>query len=426
MARRTDAPAPGRHAREERTLRHASLPGTATANHRALDFGGFRPNNEVMARVVIEHLTKEFNGPNGHRVCALQDVSLVAEAGEFLVVVGPSGCGKTTTLRIIAGLEEPTSGTVRIDDAVVNRIAPKDRDVAMVFQNGALYPHMTVFENMVFGLKARKCPGAEADRRVREAVEALGLADCLERKPEALSGGQRQRVALGRALVRRPKVFLFDEPLANLDAPMRLQMRAEISRLHARLAATMIYVTHDQVEAMALGDRIVVMRDGVIQQVAEPMTLYRQPANLFVAGFIGSPPMNFFRGTIAAAAGALLFQKRNGDGPASAGLALRLAEPTAGKLDGYRGKEIVLGIRPEDIADHRRAGEAPPGRKVEAVAEVVEPMGAETYLHLKGGGQAFVARAPAGECVEANQKVSVVFDMDRAHFFDPATGRAIG
>jgi multiple sugar transport system ATP-binding protein len=240
-----------------------------------------------MARVAIEHLTKEFKGPHGEHIRALTDASLTANSGEFLVIVGPSGCGKTTTLRIIAGLEEPTGGTVQIDGEVVNSVAPKDRDIAMVFQNGALYPHMTVFENMVFGLQARKCPRAEADQRVREAAEVLDLGGCLERKPDALSGGQRQRVALGRAMVRRPKVFLFDEPLANLDAPMRLQMRAEISRLHTRLAATMIYVTHDQVEAMALGDRIAVMRDGAIQQVAKPMTLYREPANLFVAGFIG-------------------------------------------------------------------------------------------------------------------------------------------
>src|SRR5436309_7043550 len=260
-----------------------------------------------MARVVLENLSKRFTGPGGETIRALDKASLAIEERELLVLVGPSGCGKTTTLRLIAGLEEPTSGTVAIDGQVVNPVPPQDRDIAMVFQNYALYPHMSVYENMAFGLKLRKCPRAETDRRVKAAAELLGLTACLERKPQALSGGQRQRVALGRAIVRQPKVFLFDEPLSNLDPQMRAQMRAEISRLHRRLASTMIYVTHDPVEAMTLGERIAVMREGAIQQVAAPMELYRRPANLFVAGFIGWPPMNLFLGTVLEKGRALFF-----------------------------------------------------------------------------------------------------------------------
>ena len=247
-----------------------------------------------MARVVLEHLTKVFQGPRGEGIRAVDDASLTIGDKEFVVLVGPSGCGKTTTLRLIAGLEEATSGSVSIDGQPMKGVAPKERDVAMVFQNHALYPHMSAYENMAFGLKLRKLPQAEIQNRVKAAAEMLDLSNCLDRRPPALSGGQRQRVALGRAIVRRPKVFLFDEPLSNLDAQMRAQMRKEIAKLHARLAATMIYVTHDQVEAMTMGERIAVMKEGVIQQVAEPMNLYQHPASLFVAGFIGSPPMNFF------------------------------------------------------------------------------------------------------------------------------------
>src|SRR5581483_8872703 len=250
-----------------------------------------------MAQVTIEKLTKVFKQPGGKTICAVNQASLEIMDGEFLVLVGPSGCGKTTLLRLVAGLEEINEGTISFDGAGINHLAPKDRDLAMVFQTYALYPHMTAYENMAFGLTLRKVAGAEINQRVRETAGLLGLADCLDRKPKELSGGQRQRVALGRAIVRNPKVFLFDEPLSNLDAPLRAQMRLELSKLHKRLAATMLYVTHDQTEAMAMGDRIAVMKEGVIQQVAEPMVIYHQPANLFVAGFMGTPPMNFFRGT---------------------------------------------------------------------------------------------------------------------------------
>src|SRR5258708_7466765 len=258
-----------------------------------------------MAKVIIENLVKVYPEKNGPGVPAVNSINLAIEDREFMVLVGPSGCGKSTTLRMIAGLEEITAGTISIDGRVVNQVLPKDRDIAMVFQNYALYPHMSVYDNLAFGLKLRKFPKAEIDTRVHEASAMLGLDDYLQRKPKALSGGQRQRVAVGRAIVRKPKVFLFDEPLSNLDAKMRVSTRTEISKLHARLGATMIYVTHDQVEAMTMGDRICVMKDGNIMQVDEPLTLYNRPANLFVASFIGSPPMNQFKGTIQPMAGRL-------------------------------------------------------------------------------------------------------------------------
>src|SRR5580658_5638036 len=269
-----------------------------------------------MAQVLLENLSKVFPEKGGPGVVAVKRINLQIEDREFMVLVGPSGCGKSTTLRMIAGLEEITEGTVRIGGQVVNDVLPKDRDIAMVFQNYALYPHMTVYENMAFGLKLRKFSKPEIDARVREAAAMLGLESYLARKPKALSGGQRQRVALGRAIVRKPKVFLFDEPLSNLDAKMRVQMRTEISKLHLRLATTMIYVTHDQVEAMTMGDRICMMKDGRIQQVAQPLEIYNQPANMFVAAFIGSPPMNFFEGAIVAKEGRLFFsEKKSGDDP---------------------------------------------------------------------------------------------------------------
>ncbi len=265
----------------------------------------------IVAKVVIENLVKVYPEKTGPGVRAVNGINLTIEDREFIVLVGPSGCGKTTTLRMIAGLEEISGGTIAIDGQIVNHVLPKDRDIAMVFQNYALYPHMSVYDNMAFGLKLRKLPKSEIDVRVREAAAMLGLESYLDRKPKALSGGQRQRVAVGRAIVRKPKVFLFDEPLSNLDAKMRVSTRAEISRLHARLGATMIYVTHDQVEAMTMGDRICVMKDGNIMQVAEPLTLYNQPANLFVAGFIGSPSMNFFNGTVRRAGNSLAFVEDN-------------------------------------------------------------------------------------------------------------------
>jgi multiple sugar transport system ATP-binding protein len=380
-----------------------------------------------VARVVIEHLTKVFPGPRGEAVRAVDDVSLAVEEGELLVLVGPSGCGKTTTLRLIAGLEDPDGGAVSIGGRIVNSVPPKDRDIAMVFQNHALYPHMTAAENIAFGLKLRGFARPEIAGRVKEAAEMLGLTDCLERRPDALSGGQRQRVALGRALVRRPGLFLFDEPLSNLDARMRLQMRAELSRLHRQLAATMILVTHDQIEAMTLGGRIAVMKDGALQQVAAPLDIYRRPINLFVAGFIGSPPMNFFHGALARRDNALLFEEHNGaNARIPNGLVLRLETAAAARLADYAGRDVVLGVRPEDITQRLSPSDPPPGQTIEAAIEVIEPMGAETYLHLAGGGRPFVARIPATADVHINQRIPVVFDLRHAHFFDPATGNAIG
>ena len=380
-----------------------------------------------MARVVLDHLTKVVMGPRGECVRAVDNVSLTIEDHEFLVLVGPSGCGKTTTLRLIAGLEEITAGSVTIDGRIVNEVAPKDRDLEMVFQHHALYPQMSVYENLAFGLKVRKFPREEIERRVSEAAEVLGVAPCLNRKPGELSGGQRQRVAVGRALVRRPKVFLFDEPLSNLDANLRQQMRAEISRLHHLLAATMIYVTHDQVEAMTLGDRIAVMKDGVIQQVADPMHLYQKPGNLFVAGFIGSPPMNFFNGTILSKGNALFFQEQIGDAAAAPHpIILRLEDATAPPLQGYVGRNIIFGIRPENLVHKPQGQDAAPERTVEALAEVVQPIGSETHVHLVSGAHSFVARVPPSDPVRANQRVAFVFEMQHAHFFDPATGKTIG
>ncbi len=376
-----------------------------------------------MARVAVENLTKVFPGP----VRAVQGVSLAVEEQECLALVGPSGCGKTSLLRMIAGLEEPTSGTVAIDGQVVNHVAAKDRQVAMVFQHHALYPHLSAYENLAFGLRLRKCPGAEIERRVKAAAEALGLTACLGRRPRELSGGQHQRVALGRAMVREPKVFLLDEPLSNLDAPMRGQLRAEIARLQVRLGTTAIYVTHDQAEAMMLGRRIAVMKEGVIQQVAEPGVVYRHPANLFVAGFIGFPAMNFFKGKIVPGAGVLRFEAQVPAGaPAQGRLALALDESMAGRMRDWAERSVILGIRPEHIAWRMVVPEAPPAQTVEAVVEVVQPMGAESYLNLSGMGQSFVARVPATEAVRALERVSLVFDMGRAHFFDAITGRALG
>jgi multiple sugar transport system ATP-binding protein len=373
-----------------------------------------------MARVVVENLTKSFKGPRQESVNAVSNLNLTVADKELLVLVGPSGCGKTTTLRLIAGLEEVSQGTISIDGQVVNGIAPKDRDIAMVFQHHALFPHMTARENLAFGLKLRKHPRAEITQRVGEAAEMLGLADCLDRRPEALSGGQRQRVALGRALVRKPKVFLFDEPLSNLDAQMRVQMRREIAQLHSRLAATMIFVTHDQVEALTLGDRIAVMRGGTLQQVAGPMELYRQPANLFVAGFIGSPPMNFFRGTLVPDGGTLFFQEEG-----TSGFKLQVDGEMRARLANSAGKKVVLGIRPEHIAEKGAGNDATTGQMVEAVAGVVEPMGPETFLYAANGSHSFAARLRADFRVAAQEKVSLVFDMRHAHFFDSTTEQAI-
>jgi multiple sugar transport system ATP-binding protein len=376
-----------------------------------------------MAHVVVDSLTKVFKGPKGERVVAVDHASLEVKDREFLVLVGPSGCGKSTTLRMIAGLEEPTEGTISIDGQTINGVSPGDRDIAMVFQNHALYPHMTVFENMAFGLRLRKIPRAGIEERVAEAAGMLELRDCLDRKPAELSGGQRQRVAVGRAIVRKPKVFLFDEPLSNLDAPMRAQMRREISRLHEKLASTMIYVTHDQAEAMTMGDRIAVMKSGSIQQADEPMSVYRGPANLFVAGFIGVPPMNFFRGTIVQQDGTLLFREQPPPGAVGPGFAVQLDRQRKGGLSGCAGRKVVLGLRPEDIQPVTR--DSAPDRGVEAVVEALEPMGPETHLYANSGAHSFVARSRGTERIQPGQKFPFEFDMSRAHFFDPHTEKAM-
>jgi multiple sugar transport system ATP-binding protein len=367
-----------------------------------------------VAKVVIENLLKVYPEKTGPGVRAVNGINLTIEDREFMVLVGPSGCGKTTTLRMIAGLEDISGGTIAIDGQVVNRVLPKDRDIAMVFQNYALYPHMSVYDNMAFGLKLRKFPKHEIDARVREAAAMLGLENYLQRKPKALSGGQRQRVAVGRAIVRKPKVFLFDEPLSNLDAKMRVSTRSEISRLHARLGATMIYVTHDQVEAMTMGDRICVLKDGDIMQVAEPLTLYNQPANLFVAGFIGSPSMNFFSGTVHRAGNALSFVEGN---PADTPLTL----PLGAQAQAYVDRPIILGLRPEDVSD----ATADSAATAEAMVEIAEPMGAETFVHLNTGATAFIARVRPTAHFTIGQKTKVSFRTEKIHLFDPTTGQAI-
>lgn len=367
-----------------------------------------------MATVVLKNIKKYYSGnPNA----VVKGVSLEVKDKEFMVLVGPSGCGKSTTLRMIAGLEEVSEGDVCIDNQVVNDMPAKNRDIAMVFQNYALYPHMTVYENLAFGLKLRHYPQKEIERRVQEAAEILGLGKMLTRKPKELSGGERQRVAVGRAIVRKPKVFLFDEPLSNLDAKLRVQMRMELQKLHNRLQSTMIYVTHDQVEALTLGDRIVVMKDGLIQQVSDPVNVYENPANKFVAGFIGSPPMNFLNGKISAINGDFFFVDR--------GIKLRLLPQHHAKISPYRDKEVIFGIRPEDLYDKIFAQDARPEFTITATVDVVEPMGSEIFLYLNAGNNSFVARVSNQDTATVNQDLQVVFDMSKAHFFDPKTEQAI-
>ncbi len=372
-----------------------------------------------MAKVVLENINKAY--PGGFQ--AVANANLEIKDQEFIVLVGPSGCGKSTTLRMVAGLEEISSGKISIDGRVVNDVPPKDRDIAMVFQNYALYPHMSVYKNMAFGLMLRKYPKTEIDQRVREAATILGITDeQLERKPKALSGGQRQRVAVGRAIVRKPKAFLFDEPLSNLDAKMRVQMRVEISKLHDRLQSTMIYVTHDQVEAMTMGDRIVVMKDGLIQQVDAPIALYDNPQNMFVAGFIGSPPMNFFTGRLEQRQGALWFIEKN---PTGTPLTLKLTEPHAAKLTGHLGQEVVFGSRPEDINDKAFVAQPDPHQSCTATVEVVEPMGAEIFLTLSTGAHPFTARLDSHEHAKVGARLDMLFDLKKAHFFDAQTKAVI-
>jgi multiple sugar transport system ATP-binding protein len=362
-----------------------------------------------MASVTLDRVTKRFG-----EVTAVQDVSIEVEDREFLVLVGPSGCGKSTTLRLIAGLEELSDGNIYIGDDLVNDIAPKDRDIAMVFQSYALYPHMSVYDNLAFGLKLRKTPKTEIERRVQEAGGILGIEHLLDRKPKQLSGGQRQRVAVGRAIVREPAVFLFDEPLSNLDAKLRVQTRAEISKLHKRLATTFIYVTHDQVEAMTMASRIAVMKDGLLQQVDSPQNLYDHPSNIFVAGFIGSPSMNFFDCTIVESDGKMEMN--------AGGFRLDVPAEKAAEWKEHSGKEVIFGIRPEDI--HSKAF-APPHileSDMAATVDVTELMGNEIFLYcLSTDNKQFISRVDPRVRVSTGDDIELAINMDNAHIFDPKT-----
>jgi len=366
-----------------------------------------------MAEVILEGVTKVF--PGG--VVAVKDMDLHIRDEEFIVLVGPSGCGKSTTLRMVAGLEEITAGTISIGGAVVNDVPPKNRDIAMVFQNYALYPHMTVYKNMAFALKLRRFPRAEIDKRVREAARILGIGELLDRKPKALSGGQRQRVAVGRAIVRAPKAFLFDEPLSNLDAKLRVEMRAELKRLHRTLQTTTIYVTHDQEEAMTLGDRIVVMKDAVVHQCGAPLEVYDAPANRFVAGFVGTPPMNFLHGRLAGDNGAVWFD----EGTAR----IRLRSEQAGRLTAWVGREVVFGARPEAVSlagEGRFAGE---GNVLSVQVAVVEPLGEKMDLYAATPRHGHVvARVDARRDIQPGQSVALHLDMRKVHVFDPGDAGA--
>jgi multiple sugar transport system ATP-binding protein len=359
-----------------------------------------------MAQVSLQNVSKIF--PGG--IKAVDGVSLQAKDKEFVVLVGPSGCGKSTTLRMIAGLEDISSGKIQIAGSIVNDVPAKDRDVAMVFQSYALYPHMTVFENMSFGLRLRHYPKPEIARRVNEAAAVLGIKPLLGRRPKELSGGERQRVALGRAIVRKPQVFLFDEPLSNLDAKLRVQMRTEIHKLHISLQTTIIYVTHDQVEAMTMGERIAVMKDGRLQQVDDPIAIYDHPKNKFVAAFIGSPPMNFMHGALLKKDKCLYFDEGK--------FTVKLVEDMHDKMSPYIGKELIMGIRSEDIYDKLFVSEAPAENIVRVTCEVIEPMGSEVYLHLATGRHTFIARVGAHDRPGVNQDMDLVFDMSKVHFFD--------
>jgi multiple sugar transport system ATP-binding protein len=400
-----------------------------------------------MAGIAIDDVSKVY----GDGTEAVSSLTIDVHDGEFIVLVGPSGCGKTTALRMVAGLESITSGTIRIDDRVVNAVPPKERDIAMVFQNYALYPHMTVYDNMAFGLRLRKLPKAEIDRRVREAAGILGLEEFLPRKPKALSGGQRQRVAMGRAIVREPKAFLMDEPLSNLDAKLRVQMRSEIARIQDDLNVTTLYVTHDQVEAMTMGDRVAVIRRGVLQQVDTPQYLYDHPENLFVAGFIGSPSMNMVEATLS---------RDDGVGSTEFG-GIRLTIPREvfaerPALEGYVGRSIILGIRPEDMEDASLVSDAPADRRIRSEVLLREALGADVLAHFlikapvvltedvrelahdvgrealeavekeaAAGETTFLARLNPRTTTKAGEQIELVVDVHRLHFFDPETGLGI-
>ncbi|MFZ0390813.1 MAG: sn-glycerol-3-phosphate ABC transporter ATP-binding protein UgpC [Calditrichia bacterium] len=365
-----------------------------------------------MASVELKQVGKVYEG----NVTAIRDANLTINDKEFAVLVGPSGCGKSTLLRMIAGLEEISSGDIYIDGNKVNDVPPKNRDIAMVFQNYALYPHMTVFDNMAFGLKLRKFPKTEIRQRVEEAAEILDIKSYLDRKPKALSGGQRQRVAVGRAIVRKPKVFLFDEPLSNLDAKLRVQMRIEINRLHNRLQTTMIYVTHDQIEAMTMGNKIVVLKDGVIQQVAPPLQLYNEPVNKFVAGFIGSPSMNFFSGIL-----------QNGEAFSfkSTFFNFELPAATAQKLQPFLGKEVVLGLRPEHIYDAELVKDRKVSAPQQIKVDVVEPIGNEIFVYFSSDSGSYCMRMSPDRLHQAGEQMRVALDFQKLYFFDAETQQRI-
>ncbi len=365
-----------------------------------------------MSSVTFEHVTKDFGGMK-----AVNDLSFNIEDREFLVLVGPSGCGKTTALRLLAGLEEISGGRILIGDREVTDVAPKDRDIAMVFQSYALYPHLSVFDNMAFGLKLRKMPKAEIQKRVQEAADILGLQELLNRKPRQLSGGQRQRVAVGRAIVREPKVFLFDEPLSNLDAKLRVETRANISKLHQRLQTTFIYVTHDQVEAMTMATRIAVINQGELQQIDSPQSLYDKPDNLFVAGFIGSPAMNFFPALLKKDGGKLFVQAES--------FSVQIPQEHADRYMAHAGRKVIFGVRPEDI---HNPDFTPPNIHTEKVAskvDVIELMGNEVVLYLVSGSSSFVARVDPRSRYRVDDQIQIAFNMDRFHIFDAESEQAI-
>lgn len=366
-----------------------------------------------MVQISLKNVSKVYR--NGAK--AVDHISLEIKNKEFLVLVGPSGCGKSTTLRMIAGLEEIPFGDIWIGDRRVNEVPAKDRNIAMVFQNYALYPHMTVFENMAFGLKLRKLPKMEITRRVNEAAEILGIKKYLDRRPREISGGEQQRVALGRAIVRKPAVFLFDEPLSNLDAKLRVQMRTEIHKLRLRLRTTFIYVTHDQIEAMTLGDRIAVMKDGRILQCDDPIKTYDQPVNKFVASFIGSPPMNFMEGRIIKKERKYYFDEGK--------FHVKIVEEMYSKLGAYEGQKVIFGVRAEDIYDKLVVSQATPDNTIQATCEVVEPIGSEVFIYLNTGRHNFVARVGAHDRPQVNRDMDLVLDMSKVHFFDKETENRI-
>jgi multiple sugar transport system ATP-binding protein len=365
-----------------------------------------------MATVTYEHVTKRFGD-----VTAVSDLSIHIEDKEFLVFVGPSGCGKSTSLRMLAGLEEITEGRIMIADRLVNDVPPKDRDIAMVFQSYALYPHMSVYDNMAFGLKLRKTPKAEIDQRVQRAAKDLGITELLDRKPKQLSGGQRQRVAVGRAIVRDPAVFLMDEPLSNLDAKLRVEARAMIGRLHHRLGTTFIYVTHDQTEAMTMGSRIAVLKDGILMQLASPQVLYDTPDNIFVAGFIGSPAMNFFDATLVAEDGRLFVD--------TGAFRVQVPADKAPIFKPHAGKPVVFGMRPEDIHDPDYKPANITEARVDSEVEVTELMGNEVFVYFNAGGKVFIARVDPRTSARFGQKMPATFNMDNMHIFDRETDQAI-